>query len=83
MSKSLNQFSSGEKKKFFLAAAFAGKGDVLLLDEPSNHLDRQSREYLSFLIESYPGTLIVCSHDEKLFCGWQQVIQMKQEEAYE
>ena len=42
-------------------AAVAG---VLLLDEPSNHLDSTSRDWLVRWIKSYPGTVVLVSHDE-------------------
>lgn len=55
--------SGGEKLKIRLAEAFAEKSQLLLLDEPMNHLDLESRKQLEKVLEEYDGTLIVVSHD--------------------
>lgn len=58
--------SGGESLYQALSEAFAQKPDVLLLDEPSNHLDQQHRAGLLRLINAYSGTLIIASHDDAL-----------------
>ncbi len=60
------QHSGGESLYHALSEAFAQKPDVLLLDEPSNHLDQQHRAGLLRLIKAYGGTLIIASHDAAL-----------------
>jgi len=57
------QLSGGEKLKVRLADGFAAQADLLLLDEPSNHLDEHALERLIKEIRSYSGTIIVVSHD--------------------
>ena len=47
LAKPLNQLSPGERKKFYLSAALAHKGEILILDEPANHLDREAVDYLN------------------------------------
>lgn len=42
------------------------KPDVLLLDEPTNHLDRVNRKSLMRMLRSFPGTLLIVSHDKEL-----------------
>lgn len=66
LEKELNQLSGGERKKFYLAAALAHRGQMLLLDEPTNHMDKESVAYLQQVLENYPGTLLVITHDDRL-----------------
>ncbi|SHN42479.1 ribosomal protection-like ABC-F family protein [Chitinophaga sp. CF418] len=58
--------SGGQKTKVFLAGIAIHQPEVVLLDEPSNHLDRSGRALLYELIQSTSSTLIVVSHDRKL-----------------
>ena len=62
----LDSFSGGWKMRVALAALLFSAPDVLLLDEPSNHLDLESTLWLETFLKSYPGTLIVISHERDL-----------------
>ncbi|MDP3674561.1 MAG: ABC-F family ATP-binding cassette domain-containing protein [Novosphingobium sp.] len=62
----LDSFSGGWKMRVALAALLFSAPDVLLLDEPSNHLDLESTLWLESFLKSYPGTLIVISHERDL-----------------
>ncbi|PJI10024.1 ABC transporter ATP-binding protein [Clostridium sp. CT7] len=55
--------SGGEKTIVILGKILLQKPDVLLLDEPSNHLDMSSIEWLEGYLKTYKGTVIVISHD--------------------
>jgi ATPase subunit of ABC transporter with duplicated ATPase domains len=55
--------SGGEKTKLALAQLVAGRHNVLLLDEPTNNLDPASRVATGQALASWPGTMIVVSHD--------------------
>jgi ATPase subunit of ABC transporter with duplicated ATPase domains len=55
--------SGGEIARLICARIMLEKGNVLILDEPTNHFDIESRSALAQAICTYPGTVIVVSHD--------------------
>ena len=58
--------SGGQRTRLALAAAFMQRHRYLLLDEPSNHLDRAGRAWLRELLQQHPGGALVASHDREL-----------------
>ncbi len=62
----LETLSGGQKIKVFLAGILVNQPELILLDEPSNHLDHESRQLLYNFIKDVKQTLIVVSHDRKL-----------------
>jgi ATP-binding cassette subfamily F protein 3 len=64
--KPLSVLSGGQKKLVGLARLLLLHPDVLLLDEPDNHLDLAGKAYLERLIREYDGTVVIVSHDRYL-----------------
>jgi ATPase subunit of ABC transporter with duplicated ATPase domains len=58
--------SPGERTRASLALLQARGVNLLVLDEPTNHLDLPAIEQLEEALESYPGTLLLVSHDRRL-----------------
>ncbi len=64
---SLPELSGGQKKIALLAdLLYSGEYDVLFLDEPDNHLDLENKQWLASAIKSFPGLVIMISHDRHL-----------------
>jgi ATPase subunit of ABC transporter with duplicated ATPase domains len=55
--------SGGEKTKLALAQLVAGRHNLLLLDEPTNNLDPPSRSAIGTALSSWPGSIVLVSHD--------------------
>lgn len=83
LSHSLNELSGGERKKLFLSLALSKKSELLVLDEPSNHLDKESVPYLLEQLKADQGTQIICTHDDRLSLAWTKVIEVKEGKLYE
>jgi ATPase subunit of ABC transporter with duplicated ATPase domains len=66
LSQKMGTLSGGQKTKVFLAGITIHQPELVLLDEPSNHLDITSRQLLYDFVQTTKSTLIIVSHDRKL-----------------
>ena len=63
--KPVKVLSGGEKGRMIYGKLMLTKPNVLLMDEPTNHMDMETIESLQIGLEKYPGTLVFVSHDRE------------------
>ena len=63
--KSVKVLSGGEKGRMMFGKLMLGRHNVLLMDEPTNHMDMESIEALNTALDKYKGTLFFVSHDRE------------------
>jgi ATPase subunit of ABC transporter with duplicated ATPase domains len=63
--KPVKVISGGEQGRMLFGKLMLQKPNILLMDEPTNHMDMESIESLNTALEGYPGTLIFVSHDRE------------------
>ncbi len=75
--------SGGEKTTVLLGKILLQQPDILLLDEPTNHLDIEAMEWLEEYVKSYPGAVLMISHDRYFLDRTvQKVIELERGEAF-
>jgi len=67
--KSVKVLSGGEKGRMIYGKLMLVRPNVMLMDEPTNHMDMETIESLQIGLEKYPGTLIFVSHDREFVSG--------------
>ena len=68
--------SGGETMRVALMGAMLSQADFLILDEPSNHLDRPNRQALIEQLQRWPRGLIVVSHDRQLLNSMARIVEL-------
>ena len=58
--------SGGQRTRLMLALVLLEDADLLMLDEPENHLDLSAREWLEDFLKDWPKTLVIISHDRRV-----------------
>ncbi|UXX96325.1 ATP-binding cassette domain-containing protein [Streptomyces sp. AD2-2] len=77
LDRTIGEVSGGESVLLRLAALLLGRPDVLLLDEPTNNLDLYARKRLYGAVASWPGVMIVVSHDRELLDLVDQIADLR------
>ncbi|MFJ8187787.1 ABC-F family ATP-binding cassette domain-containing protein [Streptomyces sp. NPDC096105] len=77
LDRTVGEVSGGESVMLRLAALLLSRPDVLLLDEPTNNLDLYARRRLYAAVESWPGVLVVVSHDRELLGLVDQIADLR------
>ncbi|HTJ95151.1 MAG TPA: ABC-F family ATPase [Pararobbsia sp.] len=67
--KSVKVLSGGEKGRMIFGKLMLGRHNVLMMDEPTNHMDMESIESLQIALERFNGTLVFVSHDREFVNG--------------
>ena len=62
-SKRISSLSGGEKSRLVLAELLTGRPNIMILDEPTNHMDIPAKETLESAFKAYTGTMLFVSHD--------------------
>jgi ATPase subunit of ABC transporter with duplicated ATPase domains len=63
--KSVKVISGGERGRMLFGKLMLQQPNVLIMDEPTNHMDMESIESLNYALEQYPGTIVFVSHDRE------------------
>ncbi|MYS94394.1 MULTISPECIES: ABC-F family ATP-binding cassette domain-containing protein [Streptomyces] len=77
LDRTIGEVSGGESVLLRLASLLLRRPDVLLLDEPTNNLDLYARRRLYAAVESWPGVMVVVSHDRELLDLVDQIADLR------
>jgi energy-dependent translational throttle protein EttA len=86
MDSGVKHLSGGERRRVALCKLLMSQPDLLLLDEPTNHLDAETIEWLEEHLRTYPGAVILITHDRYFLdnvVGWMLEIERGKGRPYE
>lgn len=72
----MSSLSGGERTRVYLAGLKLAQPDIVLLDEPTNHMDAQGREAVIAILRDWEGCLIVASHDRDLLHHVDRIVEL-------
>jgi ATPase subunit of ABC transporter with duplicated ATPase domains len=72
----MGSLSGGERMRVGIARLLIERPDLLLLDEPTNNLDRQGRALIDRLVETWPGGVLLASHDQTLLERMDRIVEL-------
>lgn len=79
----ISTLSGGEKRRAAIAAAFIQPSDVLLMDEPTNHIDSETVQLLEAMLLKYRGAIVMVTHDRYfLDCVTQKIAEVDRGKLY-
>ena len=70
VSRSVSTLSGGEQSKVKLCCMMLSPCNFLILDEPTNHFDAETKDALQNALKQFRGSIILVSHEEKFYKGW-------------
>ncbi len=76
LSRKIKSLSGGETTRMFFAHLLLNNPNFLILDEPTNNLDTESRQALYDAIKNFDGGLLIVSHDRQLLSFMDQIIEL-------
>lgn len=79
----VHALSGGEQTRLALCRAFLQPEHYLLLDEPSNHLDIQGREWLLAKLQQHPAGALIATHDRVLLHNVERILELDQHGLHE
>jgi len=80
--KGVKVLSGGEKGRMMYGKLMLGRHNVLLMDEPTNHMDMESIESLNIALDKYAGTLLFVSHDREFVSSLAtRILEVKENEV--
>ncbi len=70
------QLSGGQLARLQLWQLFEESAELLVLDEPSNHLDTHAKQWLIEAMKVFDGSILLISHDRELLCEMEEIWEL-------